>query len=210
MDKTQKRTKRNLFTIEQEQFIKKNVVGIGNQELTDLVNKKYGLSITRQQIKTWKKNRKLSSGITGYFEKGHEPVNKGTKGMFNVGGNKTSFKKGHKPKNYRSVGSERLDKDGYMLVKVQDHGTNNERWRAKHRLLWEEHNGSIPKGHKIIFLNQNKQDIRLENLALISSNEMARMNQSGWFYRDPEATKVGINLAKIKTKIVERKREKNV
>lgn len=59
-----------LFTEEQESFIRSHAAGLLNQELADLINQKYGLSVTRQQVKTWKHNRKISSGLSGYFPKG--------------------------------------------------------------------------------------------------------------------------------------------
>ena len=117
-----KRKASNAYTKEQSDFIYENYKGIGNKELAEMFNKKFGTKKTSQQISSWKANRKLDSGLRGYFPKGHVPINKGTKGMFNVGGNKTSFKKGQRPANYKPVGYERIDKkDGYIYIKVQNH-----------------------------------------------------------------------------------------
>lgn len=44
-----------LFNDTQEQFIRQNVKGVGNQELADLVNKTFQLTITPQQMSAWKK-----------------------------------------------------------------------------------------------------------------------------------------------------------
>lgn len=104
-DSAMNNKKNRLFSEKQENFIRINVRGRSNQELTNLVNEKYGLEVTVMQVKTWKKNHNISSGLTGFFEKGHVPINKGTTGMFNVGGNKTSFKKGDIPHNYNLVRS---------------------------------------------------------------------------------------------------------
>lgn len=68
-----------LLTPEQHQFLENNVKGMGNQELTNLINDKFETDFTRQQIKTYKKNHNLSSGLTGHFPKGHVPINKGIK-----------------------------------------------------------------------------------------------------------------------------------
>ena len=38
----------------------------------------------------------------------------------------------------------------------------------KHRMIWEKHNGPIPKGHIVRFKNRNKLDIRIENLELVT------------------------------------------
>lgn len=192
-----------LFNDIQEQFIRQNVKGVGNKELADLVNKTFHLKITPQQMSAWKKNHKLSSGLTGYFKKGHIPVNKGKKGLFNLGGNSTSFKKGNKPLNWKPIGSERVDRDGYVLVKVKD----GERWRSKHVVLWEEVHGPIPDGYKLIFLNQNKLDIRIENLKLISKAEGLEMNRNGWFSSDSTVTDFGSNVAMLRRKIYEKKKD---
>ena len=66
-----------LLTDEQAQFVRENVEHRGNQELADLVNKKFSTNFTRLQIKGWKRNHHLSSGLTGRFEKNHIPANKG-------------------------------------------------------------------------------------------------------------------------------------
>lgn len=195
-----------LFTDELAEFVRNNVKGLSNQRLADLINEKFDLNISRQQIRTWKKNRGLSSGLTGQFEKGHVPINKGTKGMFNVGGNKTSFKPGHKPHNYKPVGYERIDRDGYVLVKVQDDGPWHKRWRHKHKVLWEKENGPVPKGHKLLFADGNKQNICLDNLILITDAQLARLNQNDLINNDADLTRTGIIVADLISKISERNR----
>lgn len=199
---------KRLLTEEQEKFICLNVKGKGNEELTELVNKKFNLNLSRQQIKTWKNNHNVTSGLTGYFPKGHVPINKGTKGMFNVGGNKTSFKKGHQPTNYKPVGTERIDsKEGYIIIKVQDEGPWEKRWRQKHRVVWEKENGPIPKGHVLIFLDQDKTNCSLDNLRLITQNQNARLNQNHWRFDCPEATEASLNLVKLTEIKAKRKKE---
>lgn len=195
-----------LFNDEQEAFIRANVKGISNQDLADMVNKKFGLSVTRQQVKTFKHNRKLSSGLTGRFEKGSVPANKGTKGLYNVGGNRTSFKKGQRPQNYKPVGHERIDRDGYILIKVQDDGPWHKRWRLKHCVLWENVHGPIPKGHCLLFLDGDRLNVTLDNLQLITRAQLARLNQKNLITGDPELTKTGIILASVYSKIGERRK----
>lgn len=197
-----------LFNDKQEAFIRANAKGLSNQDLTDLVNLKFGLSVTRQQVKTFKHNRKISSGLTGQFEKGHLPANKGTKGVHNVGGNRTSFKKGQKPPNHKPVGTERIDRDGYTLIKVSDVGAWHERWRLKHVVMWEEVHGSIPIGHCLIFLDGDKSNLTLENLQLISRKQLLRLNQNHLISSDPELTQTGLILADLYSKIGELKKQK--
>lgn len=196
-----------LFSAEQENFIRINVRGKSNQELTNLVNEKYGLEVTVMQVRTWKKNHNISSGLTGFFEKGHVTINKGTKGMFNVGGNKTSFKKGDAPHNYKPIGYERIDRDGYILIKVQDEGNWNERWRHKHKIIWEKENGPVPNGMVLIFLDQDKTNISLENLMLITNQQHLMLNRNNWRFDDPKLQKIGLNLADLKIAAAKRKQK---
>ncbi len=129
--KSRKTGDEGLFTKDQKDFIKKNVSGHLNQELADLVNAKFGLQITARQMNTFKKNHGLVSGIDCRFQKGSVPANKGTRHVYNVGGNKTSFQKGHTPKNYMSVGSERVNAADYIDIKIADPN----KWRGKHLIV---------------------------------------------------------------------------
>jgi len=195
-----------LFTLEQKEFIRQNVEGRLNQELADLVNEKFDLQITARQMNTYKKNHGLVSGVDCRFLKGSTPANKGTKGLYNVGGNRTSFKKGQPAKNYKPVGYERIDRDGYTLVKVSDEGPWHKRWKHKHKVVWEEKHGPIPKGHVVLFADQNKRNIHPDNLILIKKSQLSVLNQKGLLHNDAELTKTGIIMADIYRKISERKR----
>jgi HNH endonuclease len=198
-----------LFNSEQEEFIRTHAHGLSNQALTELVNDNFKLNVTRQQIKTFKKNHKISSGLTGRFQKGHIPINKGKRGLYNKGGNRTSFKPGVRPNNYKPVGTERIDRDGYLLIKVNDDGPWHKRWRHKHKVLWEAVNGPVPKGHCLIFLDSNKENIVLENLQLITRKKLARMNQNKLITKDANLTRTGLIIADIYEKISDRKKKQS-
>lgn len=102
----------------------------------------------------------------GQFQKGHTPKNKGKKWKEYMSEQSqeacrlTTFKKGILPPNYKPVGWERKNKDGYWEVKVEDPNV----FKAKHRILWEQHNGPIPKGMNIVFVDGNPDNIVIENL----------------------------------------------
>lgn len=190
-----------LFTIEQEKFIKANAEGLYNDELANLVNKEFNLNVSRKQIATWKKNHNVSSGLSARFTKGHKAWNKGMKGL-NLGGEKGWFKKGQEPQNYRPVGSERTcSKDGYIIMKVQDEGSYQERWRHKHVVIWEKEHGKVPENHVIVFLDTNKENVKLDNLELLTRGELALMNKGNYFSANPEITKAGISLIRFDSKL---------
>ena len=129
--------------------------------------------------------------IAARFTKGHVPANKGKRMRPETYAkvSRTMFKKGNTPVNHREVGSERVNVDGYIEVKVAEPN----RWRLKHRVVWEQHNGEIPKGHNIQFKNHNPLDCGIENLYLISrADQMARENS--FYARYPKELQEVIHL----------------
>lgn len=108
------------------------------------------------------------------FTKGHTPANKGKKMKPEVylKAQPTMFKKGNKPHNYMPVGSEAITKDGYVKVKIADPN----KWELKHRLVWEQHNGPIPKGYNVQFKDGNRANTCITNLYLISKSDQISDN----------------------------------
>lgn len=192
-----------VFPEEVQDFIRKNVMGTSCRELTERVNTEFGTSYRAPQIKAYKGNHGLSSGLTGRFKKGHIPANKGKKGICASGSEKGWFRKGHVPANHKPVGSERIDVDGYVLVKTAE---PNE-WKLKHRLVWQEHNGEIPEGKIVTFLDGDKQNTHRGNLVLITNEENLEMNRSGLRGRDPELTRTGSLVARLTACKNQRKKE---
>lgn len=187
-------------------YIKEHAKGVGNQELTDKVNKKFGTTYTREQIKRYKANNKISSGLTGRYEKGNIPFNKGIKGVCAKGSEKGWFKKGNTPHNYKPIGSERIDcKDGYTLVKTAEPN----KWELKQHVVWNGFHGDIPKGQKIVFLDGDKTNFDINNLSLVTGGELLTMNNNSLIYNDSEATKVGIMVAKVITSRSKAKRNRS-
>lgn len=196
-----------IYSDETQEFIKQNYKGITNQELTDKVNEKFNTNYTAKQIKAYKHHRKLDSGLTGQFEPGIIPANKGKK-MTPEQYEKckhTMFKKGQKAHNKRPIGSERIDsKDGYILIKIAEPN----KWVLKHVYTWEQHFGKVPPGHCVIFLDNNRLNTNIENLALVSQSELLIINQRSLKSSNPEITKIGVNIAKVKNKVYETKRKR--
>ncbi|HUF02831.1 MAG TPA: HNH endonuclease signature motif containing protein [Aridibacter sp.] len=120
-----------------------------------------------------------SRGKGTRFKPGHKSWNKGK--SFTAGGRapETQFKDGHLPHNHVPVGTEVTDPDGYLKVKIAERN----RWKYKHRLVWEEKKGKIPKGHALVFRNGDKTDCSIENLELLTRAELMRRNT---IHRYPE------------------------
>lgn len=191
------------YTSDQKEFIRSNVQGRYIPELTQMVNAKFGLELKPSQIRAFLKNHSLKSGIDARFKPGHVPFNKGRKGICQ-GGKSTQFKKGHIPHNYMPVGSERVNGDDYVDIKIADPN----RWKAKHIIVWEQHNGPKPKGHVVIFGDGDRRNFDPNNLVLVSRQQLAVMNKNGLIQSKAEFTKTGVILADIYRKIGERKRRK--
>ncbi len=186
------------YTDEEHDFLKSFVPGHTYKEIVDAYNKQFDEPITKLRLKAYIGNHKLNTGKTGRFEKGHIPANKG-KHHPTVGRMaETQFKKGNLPHNTKPIGYERVTKDGYIEVKVKMRPSNpscKDNFVLKQRLVWEEANGPIPKGHKLIFLDGNKQNFVLENLALITDAEHLQMMRKGLRSECPQLTKTGILIA---------------
>lgn len=137
------------------------------------------------------------------FKKGQVPPNKGRFGYHAPGAEKGWFKKGHQRNDTAPVGAERVcSKEGYILVKVADRGGYALPWRAKQRLVWEQHHGPIPAGHIVTFRDRNKLNCDIDNLVLITKAENMRRNT---IHNYPEPIKKAIlTLGQLKRRINER------
>ncbi|RKW32704.1 MAG: HNH endonuclease [Lachnospiraceae bacterium] len=165
------------YTKEEREFLVEYIPGHTAAEVSEKFIKKFGRHISTNQVIYFRKNNNINCGIDTRFKKGHIPVNKGKKMSAETyaKASKTMFKKGQKPQNYRVVGSERINVDGYIEIKVKDPG----KWKLKHRVIWEEHNGKIPKGMIVIFKDNNPLNCSLDNLMLISKDENLKINRIG-------------------------------
>ena len=192
-----------------KQFVREHVKGTSNIDLAVMANEKFGTRYNEMSMASLKNRLGVKSGIDAKFQKGvhsnsrhefkkgHIPINKGTKGMFPNSGGATRFKKGHRPATWKPVGSERCNVDGYWEVKVAE----PKKWKLKHVLIWEAKNGPVPKGHMIVFLNGDKNNLDLENLAIISRAVNARRNQRHLHGDTTEIGKVAIATAELIQKV---------
>lgn len=193
-----------LYPEEIRKFIEQNHAGVGPKDMAELLNKTFGTNYTQAQMKSYYGNHDINSGLTGHFRKGHTPPNKGQKGYHSPGSEKGWFQKGHDPVNHKPVGSERVDVDGYTLIKTAEPNI----WTPKHKVIWEAANGKVPEGHVLTFLDGDKGNITLDNLALITMAESLEITRSGLRSSNPEFTKTGILIAKVK--ITRSKRKKSI
>ena len=120
--------------------------------------------------------RAAAGGVAHRFKPGHTTWNKGL--LFIVGGRsaETRLKPKNVPPNYLPLGSERHSKEGYLQRKLTDTGYPPRDWVAVHHIIWREAGHEIPKGHALVFRDGDKTNVVLENLELITRQELMRRN----------------------------------
>ncbi len=182
------------FTLEQKAWCIKNYPSHSRKSLTAEFNKVFNDNRRLSQIVGFLKNNKITSGNTGYFEKGQKSWNHGSRGVMK--NNVTSFKKGQVPANWLPVGSERVVEGGYIEVKTAEPHT----WTAKARVIWQELHGEIPEKCKVRFKNGNPADLRPDNLFVVSPSEHMILNHLQFSEHPPETKDTVILIAKVHAK----------
>lgn len=175
--------KRRVWTRDEEELLQelwagdelfaKDIAVIFSRPVLQIYQKAARMGIRRQVEVFAKKGGKVGSqsekAKEHQFPKGHTPANKGQKMPPETYSkvSRTMFPKGHTPKNHREIGSERTNVDGYIEIKVAEPN----KWKLKHRIIWEDAYGPIEKGYNIQFKDGNPQNVTLENLYIISRRQ---------------------------------------
>lgn len=195
-----------IFTDEMALFIKENCTGLRNDDLARMINGKFNTKVSAKQVGNYKKRNNLRSGLDMRFQKGIPSPLKGLKQSDFMTADQierskvTRFKAGNVPNNIKPIGSERLNKNGYISVKVTEDGPPRGQWIQKQRAVWEQVNGPIPKGHAIAFLDRDRTNCNINNLKLVTKAEIARLNHQGLLGDNVELNEVAFTIAKLVTK----------
>lgn len=195
------------YTDAEKTFLEEFVPGHSYKEIQAAFIQRFGWDITTNQIKGYIGNHKLNTGRTGRFVKGQEAHNKGQKVSPEVYEKMkhTMFKKGNIPVNHREVGSTRVSVDGYIEIKIAEPN----KWCLLHRHMWQQEYGPVPKGHVLVFKDNDPLHCELDNLMLITRNELKELNRTGLNSAVGEYKETALNLVRVKNAGVEaRKRMK--
>lgn len=118
--------------------------------------------------------------MSGRFKSGHATWNKGIR--FNPGGRseETRFKKGSVPPNNRPIGSLRIDKDGFLLIKTVEDGCGFS-WQRVARVTWKKHYGEYPaKGTVVRLIDDQNSSLEsnqdINNIKVMSRKELMLLN----------------------------------
>lgn len=193
------------YPVEMREYIRGIAWGRSYKEIMQLVNDRFGDgTISLRNLHTYLKNHKIKTGRTGYFKKGMVPWTKGkTRDQIVKDPEKrkhseaTQFKKGNVSANWIPVGTVVKNRDGYLMRKRQNEGTQWERWELLHRAIWEEHNGPIPEGMKISFKDGNKENCDIENLMIVTKGEHVLLTTLKLRSEDPDLTEAGLQVVRI-------------
>jgi hypothetical protein len=150
------------------------------------------------------KRKGWPTGRDGRIQKGNVPLNKGKKMPYNANSARTQFKKGQLPRNTKFLGHERVSKDGYVEISIDQenpHTGFERRYVLKHKYLWEQKNGPVPAGRCLKSLDGNRLNTDPSNWTLIQRALLPFMNgHRGPNYDSavPEVKPAILTLAKLK------------
>lgn len=163
--------------------------------------------INRNCVQSFRANHHVHSPNTGRYEKGHVPFNKGKHIKTTGRMAETQFKKGHIPKNHKPVGyiSIRHDKcrKDYQYIKVAEPN----KWKMLHVKVWEDHNGAVPDGYMVTFVDGDTMNCDIDNLILISRQQNLVRNQYGLEAYDQDSAEVMKNIIGLRIKIGSKRQE---
>lgn len=146
---------------------------------------------SKVNLHSLRKRMGWKTGRTGCFPKGGTPHNKGKKCPPGVGGNhpnarRSQFKKGREPHNTHYLGHERVSKDGYVEVSVDEpnpHTGYERRYVLKHKHEWEKANGPLPEGYALKCLDGDRTNCDPGNWEAIPRAILPRLAGGNRYHR---------------------------
>lgn len=203
---------RQPWTPQQDDWLRELYPETNNQLIAKMMGRKYASIKNRATALGLKKSPEyLEREKPGCFKPGQKSWNKGL--SYQPGGRikDSQYRKGSKPHNTIPVGTEVVDSYGYRKRKVRDDapvGKAYQNWRFVHVLVWEKHNGPLPRGHVVRFRDGDQANTDPGNLVAVSRAENAVINKLYQAHDLPaEGFDVMLNLARLKILEKQRKRE---
>lgn len=169
---------RNKYTKEFEEAIRENAKKYTTLELINYAKLYFGYDMTKQGMQNFLLRRKIK-------QKDFNP---------NLSRN---------PKNKKPIGYEWVRNDGMVLVKVAQPSI----WTYKQRYIYEKHYGKLPKGYKVIFLDQDRTNFDIDNLMAVPERDSLIAFNKQMLSKNKEVTKLGLQVAHLMNKIKEEKYE---
>lgn len=105
------------------------------------------------------------------------------------------------------VGDEVKYNNGYTYIKIKEYEKKGEPWtnkkarecwKSKQSVIWEKYYKQlVPDDCQIVFLNNNREDFRIENLYCIKKQYLVYMIRNHWFSDDPNITLTAIKWCEL-------------
>lgn len=182
----------NAWTPEMDKVLIENYAELGGVALVPIMQEKFHCMFTKHSI--FLRARKL--GLRVRESKRHRIFQSGVSNAYLSD----------------PIGTEK-DTGRHILVKISDklNKYSSMNWKQKHRLVWEEAHGPIPKGNIIIFVDRDYHNCDLSNLRCIPRKYVTMMTQGGhnYFNDGPEMIDAGIAWCDLHYAIKEMKEKEN-
>jgi hypothetical protein len=213
------------YTPEEIQFLKDNASGRTFNELAEMFNRRFNLTMTGSKLgvafryydpaRRFKRHKYtpeeiqfIKDNVPGrsYFEL-QEMFNR----RFNFSLSKDTIETYLSSNKFKNNRNNKLSDMKYFKYnqfpigsEIKSNGCiyvkiacNPSVWKKKKIVIWEEANGPIPKNHVILCVDENKLNTNLDNLLLVSRRELSIMNVRHLIFPDVGKTKCGLLIAKI-------------
>ena len=197
-------------------FMMEFVLGHSWRQISKAFFERFGIELTRGQIKSFKHRYGVKCGVNGgRFNKGSVSPNKGrpqSEWMSEESREKCKphwFKPGHLPRNAREIGEERETKDGYIEVHVSQRRKKkaNDQWVFKHRLVWEQANRrELKPGEIVLFADGDQQNFDPDNLVAVTRVQNLMLRNMGCSYSDRETLEAALAVVDLKLAVSQAKK----
>ena len=161
---------------EMKKFLTDNYYDYSLKELTDKFNKHFCQKRSEGVIKSWV----YSMGF--HFKENDKRWRDCISENWSPNWKNKEMRSKSKP-----IGSVYKFNTGYLYIK-----TDHNKYEMLHKYLWEKENGPVPKGHSLIFLDNNKENCDLSNICCIPGKIHRELIKKGWRFDNAEQTKTAI------------------
>lgn len=184
-----KNPSKTILSDEQLSFLEQNYKGISRKDLQARFNEKFNKNLSEHAIKQICNYRGWNNGLTGKFG------NRSEWKPWNIGISKEEFyshyDEGAVKKNCKNmINSNRKYKKGdivswhgspFIVIEDKKADVWVHRLKSMGRYVYEKAYGEIPKGHKIIYKDNNPWNYKLDNLLCVSNKEIMILAQCNAF-----------------------------
>ena len=191
----------SVLTQEQHDFFVAHNQGTSRKDLTEMLNKEFGVNITVEQVTAYRKNHHLPNGADTRFKKGNKTTILTEEGRKRCG-KPTRFQKGNRPHSAVDVGTV-VVRGGYPWIKVAEPRT----WRVLGKVVWEQTHGKpFPKGMLLKYIDNDPMNVEPDNLIIMTRQEHIQLTRRGWTEKGTKTGATEKAIAKLET-LAREKRE---